>query len=310
MSLNKLFYTIKPLIPRSLQIAIRRAIASRKRRLCSDVWPINPDAGKKPEGWQGWPDGKKFALVIQHDVDTQKGHDNCHRLMDLEQRLGIRSLYSLVPERYNLSKSLLNEISDKGFDIGIHGLKHDGKLFSSEQIFKESAVKINQYLKEWKSVGFTSPSMHRNLDWMHMLDIEYCTSTFDTDPFEPQPDGVGTIFPFYVQKNHEKNGYVELPYTLPQDHLLFVILQEKNIDIWKKKLDWIVKNGGMALFNTHPDYMNFNGSKVQREEYPVRLFEEFLEYVEKTYKGQYWQALPREIAQFWMEKMVDKKENV
>jgi hypothetical protein len=23
-------------------------------------------------------------------------------------------------------------------------------------------------------------------------------STFDTDPFEPQPDGMGTIFPFWV----------------------------------------------------------------------------------------------------------------
>jgi hypothetical protein len=309
MSLNKLFYSIKPFIPRSLQIAIRRVIASRKRRLCSDVWPIDPAACKKPEGWQGWPDGKKFALVIQHDVDTQKGHDNCHWLMGLEHRLGIKSLYSIVPERYKISKSLLNELPDQGFDIGVHGLKHDGKLFSSEQTFKESAVKINQYLKEWQSVGFTSPSMHHNPDWMHMLNIEYCTSTFDTDPFEPQPDGACTIFPYYVQRN-QNHGYVELPYTLPQDHLLFVILKEKNINIWKKKLDWIVANGGMALFNTHPDYMNFNGSKVQREEYPVRLYEEFLEYIEKTYKGQYWQALPREIAQFWMEKMVDKKENV
>jgi hypothetical protein len=133
MTLNKLFYTIKPLIPRSLQIAIRRVIASRKRRLCSDIWPIDPSAGRKPEGWEGWPNGKKFALVIQHDVDTQKGHDNCCKLMAIEKNLGIRSLYSIVPERYNVSESLLNELRTQGFDIGVHGLKHDGKLFSSEQ---------------------------------------------------------------------------------------------------------------------------------------------------------------------------------
>jgi hypothetical protein len=30
---------------------------------------------------------------------------------------------------------------------------------------------------------------------------------------------------------------------------------EKTISIWKKKLDWIVEKGGMALLITHPDYM-------------------------------------------------------
>lgn len=305
MTLNKLYYTLKPFIPRPLQITIRRMIASRKRRLYSNVWPIDPNAGNPPPGWQGWPDNKKFALVIQHDVDTQKGHDNCHKLMEIEKNFHIKSLYSIVPERYKVSGSLLEELSHHGFDIGVHGLKHDGKLFSSERVFRESAIKINNYLKEWKSTGFTSPSMHRNLDWMHMLNIEYCTSTFDTDPFEPQPDGACTIFPYYVQRNHN-HCYVELPYTLPQDHLLYIILKEKNIDIWKRKLDWIVEKGGMALFNTHPDYMNFGNTKIEREEYPVRFYEEFLAYIMDRYKDQNWLALPKDVAQFWTEKMVKR----
>ena len=99
--------------------------------------------------------------------------------------------------------------------------------------------------------------MHHNLEWIHDLDIEYA-STFDTDPFEPQSDGVGTIFPFWVSGNSNQKGYVELPYTLPQDFTLFILMKEKNIDIWKQKLDWIAENGGMALVNTHPDYMNFD----------------------------------------------------
>ena len=137
-----------------------------------------------------------------------------------------------------------------------------------------------------------------------MLNIDYSTSTFDTDPFEPQPEGIGTIFPFFVQKDHNHKGYVELPYTLPQDHLLYIILKEKNIDIWKKKLDWIVDKGGMALLNSHPDYMNFGDTKMQKEEYPVRLYMEFMEYIKNKYKDQYWQALPKEVADFWKEKMV------
>lgn len=309
MSLNKIFYTLKPFIPRSTQIAIRRIIARRKRLIYSNVWPIDHAAGKTPDGWQGWPNGKKFALVIQHDVDTIKGHDNCRKLMAIEKKLSIRSMYSVVPERYQVSKLLLDEISNQEFELAVHGLKHDGKLFFSEKIFSESAVKINNYLKEWNSVGFTSPSMLRHPDWMHMLNIEYCNSTFDTDPFEPQPEGSGTIFPYFVSKDNNHNSYVELPYTLPQDHLLFIILKEKNINIWKEKLDWISEKGGIALFNTHPDYMNFNDNKMSMEEYPVRFYLEFIEYIKNRYKGQYWQALPKEIARFWVSSMVNKQKD-
>ena len=270
------------------------------------IWPIDPRAGKPPEGWTGWPDKKKFALAIQHDIDTQKGHDKCRDLMALEEDSGVRSLFSFVPERYNVSESLRNELLNKGFDIGVHGLKHDGKLFLSKKIFQKRAIRINRYLKEWNSVGFSSPSMHHNLDWMHLLAIKYDISTFDTDPFEPQPDSVSTIFPFWVQRSSNKTGFVELPYTLPQDHALFIIMKEKTIDIWKQKLNWIAEKGGMALLNTHPDYMNFSGRKLSIEEYPAKYYKDFLEHIKSKYAGQYWHALPRDMARFWSETMVQK----
>jgi hypothetical protein len=309
MFIMRLYYHIKPLIPRACQIAFRRHITLRKRSKYSHIWPIDPSAGKQPEGWSGWPDQKQFALVLQHDIDTQKGHDKCHELLALEESLGFRSLISFVPERYNVSESLRNDLLNKGFDIGVHGLKHDGKLFLSKKIFQKRASRINNYLRKWHSVGFSSPSMHHNLDWMHLLTIKYSISTFDTDPFEPQPDGVRTIFPFWVQRSSKTNGYVELPYTLPQDHTLFIIMREKTIDIWKQKLDWIAEKGGMVLLNSHPDYMNFCGRKLSIEEYPVKYYEDFLEYIKSKYAGQYWHVLPKDIAHFWKENVVQKSES-
>jgi hypothetical protein len=81
-------------------------------------------------------------------------------------------------------------------------------------------------------------------------------------------------------------------------------MKERNIDIWKKKLDWIVDNGGMALLTTHPNYMNCKKRKCKIEEYPMEFYEEFLDYVKSRYEGQYWNLLPREMARFWKEKMV------
>ena len=111
--------------------------------------------------------------------------------------------------------------------------------------------------------------MQHKLSWLHELGVEYDTSTFDTDPFEPEPDGTATIFPFWVP-GPNGSGYVELSYTLVQDFTLFRVLRERNIDIWKRKLDWIVERGGMVLLNTHPDYMCFGG-KPARDEFPVEL---------------------------------------
>jgi len=78
---------------------------------------------------------------------------------------------------------------------------------------------------------------------------------------------------------------------------------ERSIDIWKKKLGWIVENGGMALLIAHPDYMNDGKGSCGMSEYPMELYIEFLEYVQNKYETQYWNALPREIAGFWKDSL-------
>ena len=298
-ALTELYYHVKPFVPRYLQIALRRRLVSRKRLSCADIWPIDEKAGKPPDEWPGWPDGKRFALILTHDVETERGQEKCRKLMELEKEQGFVSCFNFVPERYSVSTELRRYLTDNGFEVGVHDLNHDGKLFRSEKTFQRRAVLINRYLKEWNAVGFRSGSMHHNLEWIHDLDIKYDSSTFDTDPFEPLSDGVGTIFPFHVRSGHGRAGYMELPYSLPQDFTLFVIMQEKTIDIWKRKLDWIAEQGGMALLITHPDYMNFNEKKQGVEEYPAGYYKEFLKYIRDTYSGRYWDVLPREMAHFW-----------
>jgi hypothetical protein len=278
---------------------VRRWLAATIRPLKKHVWPIDPSAASIPPGWIGWPEGKNFALVLSHDVETQRGHDNCLKLMEIEKQLGFRSSFSLVPERYQVAPDLLEIMREQGFQICVHGLKHDGKLFRSRQLFEERAQIINQYLENWKAKGFSSPSMHHELDWLHALNIQHSTSTFDTDPFEPQPDGVKTIFPFMVQNGIPGKGYIELPYTLPQDFTLFILLKEERIDIWMEKLAWIAKSGGMALLVTHPDYMNFDDRACGPEEYPSALYKQFLDHVRTHYADRYYHALPREIANYW-----------
>jgi hypothetical protein len=293
------FYKIKPFIPRRLQIGIRRRIAFRKRQAHKELWPINHQAARAPKGWAGWPDGKKFALILCHDVDTAKGHDKCAKLMTLETQRGFRSSFNFVAEGYRVSPDLRRSLTEAGFEVGVHGLRHDGSLFLSRKTFDQGAPRINSYLKDWGAVGFYSPAMYRNEEWISEFDIEYSCSTFDTDPFEPQHNEVGTIFPLWISHCSVASGYVEIPYTLPQDHCLFIIFKEKNIRTWTEKLDWIAENGGMVRLNAHPDYMRFDGVPLGLEEYPASFYREFLEYIKSRYAGQYWHVLPRDLARYW-----------
>jgi len=327
---NKIYYGVKPLIPKLIRMELRRLIAARTRERVSGVWPIMPGSERLPADWPGWPDGKKFAVVLTHDVEGQLGLNNCRVLMEIELALGFRSSFNFIPEgSYTVPPQLRKELVRNGFEVGIHDLRHDGRLFASREKFSRNAARINTHIREVGAAGFRAGFMLHELDWLHELNIQYDASTFDTDPFEPQPHGRRTIFPFWVpapnnQKSEIRNqrsdpssdfrhssldirhsagragGYVELPYTLPQDSTLFLFLGEKTTSIWEDKLDWIAHHGGMALMIAHPDYMAFTDRVDQKAgHYPIELYIRFLEHICSKYSGDYWHALPRDVAAYY-----------
>ena len=299
--IKNLYYTLKPYVPHRALLALRRIFLKLRKYKHRDTWPIYENAGRVPAGWRGWPEGKKFALVLTHDVEGMEGQGRCLALMRLEEELGFRSGFFFPTSRYPVDPEVIKVLQEHGFEVGVHGVRHDGKLFKSRAIFDRRAPIINEYLDKWRACGFRSPAMHHDLEWLGDLDILYDSSTTDTDPFEPQCCGVSTIFPFLVVTEATQKSYVELPYTLPQDFSLFVLMRVKNIDLWKKKLDWIVEHGGMALMLTHSDYMALGSDRRGNMEYPVDFYQQMLEYIKSRYAGQYWYALPREMAEFWRE---------
>ena len=294
---NRIYYRIKPLIPAAVRLAARRWLVRRQLPHVHSHWPIAPGSEQPPENWHGWPDGKKFALVLTHDVEGQAGLDKCRRLMAVEKSLGFRSSFNFIPEGgYQTSPQLRADLHTANFEVGVHDLKHDGRLYLNREDFRKNAERINHYLKDWGASGFRSGFMLHNLNWLHDLKIQYDASTFDTDPFEPQPDSRNTIFPFWVSNGN--GGYAELPYTLPQDSTLFLLLQETNPKIWIKKVDWIAQHGGMALLNVHPDYIHFPGDRPAPRTFPVEYYIQFLQHLRDHHAGTYWHPLPREMASF------------
>lgn len=303
---NQIYYRIKPLLPDRLRLLLRRAYSQRVRRRVEGQWPILPGSERRPDGWPGWPEGKRFAVVLTHDIEGPEGLARCRPLMELERELGFVSSFNFIPEGpYRTPPELRAELTAHGFEVGVHDLHHDGRLYDSPAGFTAKAAEINRHLKEWGAVGFRSGFMLNRLDWLHQLDIAYDASTFDTDPFEPDPRGQETIFPFWVPapgadgSRAPRSGYVELPYTLTQDSTLFLLLKETTPDLWLHKTDWIARHGGMVLVNVHPDYLALDSeTPVPLKTFPVDIYRKFLLTLRETYGDSFWQPRPREVAEF------------
>jgi peptidoglycan/xylan/chitin deacetylase (PgdA/CDA1 family) len=291
------YYAVKPLMPRGLQLALRRAYAHKQARVEFPRWPIEPVLVEAREAQlreqlagadsvafvSYWPEGRRFAAVLTHDVEGPAGVRNVRRILEIERRHGFVSSWNFVAEWYPIEDGLFDHIRAVGGEIGLHAIKHDCKLFESRASFEADLPKIHRYMREWDAVGFRSPATHRNADWMPELGCLYDSSFPDTDPFEPQPGGCCSILPYFLE------DLVELPITLVQDHTLWEILRADSIEHWTRKSDWIIEHRGLINLITHPDYLDTPAR--------LRMYEEFLEYLAAQEGG--WYALPRDVAQWW-----------
>src|SRR5207244_12905125 len=127
---HRVYYRLKPFVPRSIRLGIRRWFAVRKREQVRDIWPIMPASERGPDRWLGWPDGKQFALVLTHDVEGKDGLRKCRELLQLEQALGFCSSFNIIREgSYKVPPELRDELVSNSCEAGIHDLTHDGRLF-------------------------------------------------------------------------------------------------------------------------------------------------------------------------------------
>jgi hypothetical protein len=292
------YYRLRGLLPRPLQIWLRRQYARLQARSEFPRWPVETAlhdffdlftsmladvAGEPVPRIAAWPDGHAWALVLTHDVETAAGFAAIEPILELERGLGMRSSWNFVPRRYEVDDDRLRELVAEGFEVGVHGLLHDGRDLESLERLRERLPGMREAAERWGAVGFRSPATQRHWELMPMLGFSYDSSYPDSDPFEPQGGGCCTWLPYFNE------AMVELPLTMQQDHTLFAILRHSDETAWVQKADFLRDHGGMALIDTHPDYLI---EDTIRTAYG-RLLE--------RYAGDQtaWKPLPAELRAWW-----------
>ena len=300
------YYVIRPVTPVSVRKHLQRFSLRKWDKRVFPRWPVDTSVestletsmrlnlqahGVKemPFIWF-WPDGAQACALVTHDVEAKPGRDFCGQLMDIDDSYGIKSSFQVVPEsRYPVPESFLADIRQRGFEINVHDLNHDGNLYKGYEEFRRRAVEIEKYRKLFDSRGFRAGVLYRNIDWFDLLHFEYDMSVPNVAHLDPQHGGCCTTFPYFI------GDMLEIPVTMTQDYSLFHILRDYRLDLWESQMSIVREKHGVMSLIVHPDYI-----VQEREQSVYRNLLSRLSELRET--AGVWTALPGEVNDWWRQR--------
>lgn len=304
--LARLYYAVRPVLPVAFRRHLQRIYLGDWNKIVFPNWPVdhtvdsimresmqlllrNQRLDKIPFIWF-WPEGAAGAVTMTHDVETSEGRDFCESLMSLNEAFGITASFQIVPEeRYDVSEEFLDSIRKRGFEVNVQDLNHDGRLYNHRDEFAKRAAKINEYGRRFQASGFRSAILYRRQEWYSDFDFSYDMSVPNVGHLEPQRGGCCTIMPYFVGK------MLELPVTTTQDYSLFNYLRSFSIELWKKQIDLILAQNGLASFIVHPDYIIRDRER--------RIYQQLLGHLATLRDHRnVWVAAPGEIDRWWRQR--------
>ena len=301
-----LYYFVRPLLP----VFIRKHLQKIRLRDWASIpfpsWPVDrtvdnlleralllslraQNLKQIPFIWF-WPEGASSCALMTHDVETSLGVDLCPTLMDANDSFGIKASFQVIPEeRYHVTPAFLQSIRDRGFEVVVHDLNHDGRLFQDRERFAERAAKINAYGKEFGASGFRAGVLYRNQLWYDLLDFDYDMSVPNVAHLDPQRGGCCTVMPYFV------GNVLEIPVTTTQDYTLFHILNDYSTTLWERQIELIMEKHGLISVVIHPDYLTSARAR--------NIYEGLLAHLAQLKaKANLWVTTPGEVNTWWRQR--------
>lgn len=312
--LKKAYYRLRPFMTAGMRARVQRFCARDWNDLQFPKWPVDTTVenicerlllmsmeargiDEMPFVWF-WPKGAQGCVCMTHDVETKAGRDFCPTLMDIDDSFGIKSSFQLVPEsRYAVTQELVESFRSRGFEVAIHGLSHDGTLFDDREEFLRDAAKINRYAREYGAKGFRADVLYRNPEWYDAFDFSFDMSIPNVGHLDPQRGGCCTVMPYFI------GDILEIPVTAVQDYMLFHLLKQRSIDLWKAQVATILEKQGCVSFIVHPDY-------VMDPEH-MAIYQDLLRHLQELRaQTNTWFALPHQIDNWWRSRSQMRVERV
>ncbi len=235
-------------------------VVGRWNRHRSDRWAVFPrwpldlsadflaDLVGEPNPWRGGP----TPVILSHDLDSAEGIARCLKeFVPLEEEHGAHSTSFVVPRGWPLDFGQLDEIHNRGNEIGTHGYDHSNRTsFVEPTQRRERLAAGKRILERYSPVGYRAPSLLRTQELLSDLAsfYGYDSSIPTSGGLFPVPNnGCASARPF------ELSGIWEVPLSLPRDgSLLFLGYSPQEIgDLWISCTEMIRRAGGVVVLLTH-----------------------------------------------------------
>ncbi len=279
-------WPIEPRLDR-MRSQLYRHLADEGTRTGSFEPVSEDDAPRGP-----WPGGRRYPLLMTHDVDTKEGLKHAGRVLDEMVELGLKPCFFLVGHAYKWDPGFCDAVREAGGEIALHGDTHDNRIsYLDAAAAGRRLDSCKRHMRRWDILGFRSPSLLVSDALYEAVGPRFAwdSSVPDTDTHTligPRR-GCGTTFPF------RRGGTLVLPTTMPADDRLLLLGYEglPALSLMRRKWRHVRKTGGLCHFLTHPEPHLF-GRPVIRDLYRA-LLREILD------ADDAWIATPSEVASFW-----------
>ncbi len=305
-ALVRMYYSLRPFLSFNMRSLIKKCYLRGWGEPPFPRWPVDSSVdtlveqllllsarsggGRRIPFIWFWPDGASSCAVMTHDVETEAGLAFCPDLMDLDDSFGIKASFQIIPEAcYGVTERFLASVRERGFEVGVHDLNHDGHLYRNREQFLQRATRINSYGEQFGAEGFRAAVLYRKQLWFDALKFSYDMSVPNVAHLDPQHGGCCTVMPFFI------GNIVELPVTTTQDYMLFYMLNDYSINLWKRQIDLIIGKAGFISFIVHPDYL------LNARERAV--YEDLLAHLANLRKKRnVWMTTPGKVNSWWRQR--------
>ena len=212
---RKIYYFLRPALSVTVQKQLQRISLRGWDRISFPHWPVDVSVDRLMRSTMGrllesggvdripfiwfWPDGAPSCLMLTHDVEGACGRAFCQELMDLDDGFGMKASFQVVPEEpgqsFNQTRALVDAVRSRGFEVNLHDLNHDGRLFEDRREFLERAARINRHAGDLECHGFRSGAMYREQEWFDAFGFSFDMSVPNVAHLEPQRGGCCTVMP-------------------------------------------------------------------------------------------------------------------
>jgi len=305
-ALARIYHFCRPMLPVPIRRHFQKFQFRGRSKLKSLRWPVDCAVDNihaqllslslKASGLERipfiwfWPKGAASCAILTHEIETELGGGLCGTLMDINDLFGIKASFLVSSHQCcNLTPEFLSSSRNRGYEVLVQELDHDRHRNKDRKGILAQPARINSYASAYGAEEFQSARLCQEQSWNYAAGFSYGISVPNIAHLGPQPCGCCTVMPSFL------GDILELPVTTTQDHVLFDILEDYSIDLWKQQMETIMEKHGLISFIMH--------SSQIRKPQPRSIYEALLGYLSCLEEERnLWITTPSEANRWWRQR--------